>query len=64
MSNPQSRDTTVFELKDKDIDTVNTYGVRHQLSPVSKPVSTSRLLSKSNLEQTIQSEGSYKKNTP
>ena len=50
LSNPQSRDRKDFNLKDKDTNTVDTYGVCHQLAPVTKTVSTSRLLRKINLE--------------
>ena len=57
MSNPQSRDRKDCNLKDKDTNTVDIYGVYHQLAPVVEKVSTSRLLRKMSLEQTIQSKG-------
>ena len=60
MSNPQSRDTKVRKLKDKDKDTVDTYGVHHQLAPVSETVSTRRLLSINIFFFNIQSKGSPK----
>ena len=60
MLNPQSRERKDCNLNIKYTDTVDTYGVWHQLAPVSETVSTSRLLIQNNLKQTIQSEGSSK----
>ena len=59
--NPQSRGTKVCKLRDKNTKTVDTYGVCHQLAPVTETVSASCLLSKNNLDQTIESEGAYKR---
>ena len=57
MSNPQSRERKDCNLIDKDTNLVDIYGVCYQLAPGAEIVSTSRLLSKNNLEQTIESEG-------
>ena len=57
MSNPQSRVNKDFNLFNKDTVPVDTYGVCRQLAPEAETVSTDRLLSQNNLEQTIQSEG-------
>ena len=61
ISKPQSRENKDCNLIDKDTNLVDTYGVCHELISVAETLSTSRLLSKINLQQTIESEGVHGK---